>query len=29
MGTPFTFPLFYDLDLVASQIGNEMEDSGM
>ena len=29
MGKPFPFSLFYDLDLVVSYTGNEMEDGGM
>ena len=29
MEKPFAFSLFYDFDLVVSQIGNETEDGGM
>ena len=29
MGKSFAFSPFYDLNLVVSQIGNEMEDGGM
>ena len=29
MGKPFAFFPFWDLDLVVSQIGNEVKDGGM
>ena len=29
MGKPFAFFPFYDLDLVVSQIGNDMKNGGM
>ena len=29
MGMPFAFSLFWDLDLVVSQIGNEMKDGNV
>ena len=29
MGKPFAFSLFQDLDLVVSQLGNEMEDGNV
>ena len=29
MGKPFAFFPFYDLDLVVSQVGNDMKNGGM